>query len=59
MFDVWITENLYQDNDPVFRQSLKVLQGAELYSRTRKLFRTIQLNKPDHSEKVAALHREE
>lgn len=41
----WITDNLYQDDEPVLKQSLKVLQGTEIYSRTRKLTRAIQLDK--------------
>lgn len=52
----WTTDDFYQDDDPVLRQSLKVLQGAELYSRTRKLPRAIQLDKRDCSQ-VTALHR--
>lgn len=51
----WITDNLYQD-DPVLRQSLKVLQGIEIYSRTRKLTRAIQLDRQDCSQ-VTALNR--
>lgn len=47
---------MYQDDDLVLRQSLKVLQGAEIYSRTRKLTRAIQLDKQDCSQ-VTALHR--
>lgn len=54
-----MTENLYQNNDPVLRQSLKGLQGAEIYSRTRKLSRIIQLDKQNSSEQVTAFHREE
>lgn len=40
----------------MLRQSLKVLQGAEIYSRTRKLTKPIQLDKQDCSH-VTALHR--
>lgn len=39
----------------MLRQSLKVLQEIEIYSRTRKLTRAIQLDKRDCSQ-VIALH---
>lgn len=52
----WTPDNLYQDDDPVPRQSLEVLQGAEIHSRTRKLTRAVQLDKRDCSQ-VTALHR--
>lgn len=47
---------MYQDDDPVLRQSLEVLHGAEIYSRTRKLTRAVQLDKQDCSQ-LTALHR--